>query len=129
MKETMNIPAVGSLVRVRLNNIMGPAMIPPQVDYEDIEGKVVPSFPWLTTQQFCMSGDADIPVRSMDMSTIRNIELLSGSFLKAKSKPEVIEVLGSKGEVYFVTRSGKGLTCSCKGFQFRNACKHVVEVN
>lgn len=124
----MNIPSVGSIVRVRIENMQGPAMIPPQPDYIEFEGKVVPSFKWLTDQQFCLSGDSVIPVRAMDMATIRNIELLSGTFNKVNTKPEVIEVAGSKGEVYFVTRTGKGLTCSCKGFQFRRACKHIVEV-
>ena len=124
----MNIPSVGSMVRVRMSNMQGPAMIPPQPDYVDFEGKVVPSFPWLTEQQFCLSGDAVIPVRSMDMSTIKTIDLLSGSYMNVGTKPKVIEVKGSKGEIYFVTRSSKGMKCTCPGFSFRSTCKHVIGI-
>ena len=39
-----------------------------------------------------------------------------------------IEVKGSKGNSYFVTKQGSRYVCSCPGFQFRGRCKHAAEV-
>ena len=38
------------------------------------------------------------------------------------------EVQGSKGAVYVVEQTENGLTCSCSGFRFRGACRHVKEI-
>jgi hypothetical protein len=37
-------------------------------------------------------------------------------------------VKGSKGDEYRVTESGGMFSCSCTGFKFRGACKHVKAV-
>lgn len=54
------------------------------------------------------------------------------SFVKAdvkmfsvKIKSTLIEVKGSKGNSYFIDPEAK--TCTCPGFTFRGACKHVKE--
>lgn len=44
---------------------------------------------------------------------------------KIKVKSSLIEVKGSKGNSYFVDPEAK--TCTCPGFTFRGACKHVKE--
>jgi hypothetical protein len=43
-----------------------------------------------------------------------------------KIKSTLIEVKGSKGNSYFVDAETK--TCTCPGFTFRGACKHVKEI-
>jgi hypothetical protein len=40
-----------------------------------------------------------------------------------KSDTNVIEVMGSKGEVYQVNKAD--WSCTCKGWSFRGTCKHV----
>ena len=44
------------------------------------------------------------------------------------SKDRVWEVAGSKGATYTVTEVSGKRTCTCAGFQFRHACKHINEV-
>ena len=45
------------------------------------------------------------------------------------SEPDsrVIEVLGSKGEKYYLSDEGQGRVCTCPGYRFRGTCKHVAE--
>ena len=47
-----------------------------------------------------------------------------------EEEPEgrVIDVTGSKGDVYKVTELNGNLSCSCSGFKFRGDCRHVKSV-
>jgi SWIM zinc finger len=45
---------------------------------------------------------------------------------KVKQASNLIEIKGSKGNSYFVDPDEK--TCTCPGFTFRGACKHITEV-
>jgi hypothetical protein len=45
---------------------------------------------------------------------------------KAKAESSLVEVKGSKGNSYWVDPEAK--TCTCPGFTFRGACKHIAEV-
>ena len=40
----------------------------------------------------------------------------------------VIEVQGSKGDVYKVTELNGNYSCTCSGFRFRGDCKHAKSV-
>lgn len=46
-------------------------------------------------------------------------------FKKVKHESTKIRVAGSKGQVYYVDPEAH--TCTCPGFTFRGACKHVAE--
>jgi hypothetical protein len=37
-------------------------------------------------------------------------------------------VTGSKGDQYIVEKTENGFVCTCSGFKFRGACKHVKEI-
>jgi hypothetical protein len=45
---------------------------------------------------------------------------------KVKEKVTVIKVFGSKGQVYSIDTEDK--TCTCPGYTFRGACKHLTEL-
>lgn len=40
----------------------------------------------------------------------------------------VIEVRGSKGDIYKVTELNGNWSCTCSGFRFRGECKHIREL-
>jgi len=40
----------------------------------------------------------------------------------------VIEVRGSKGDIYKVTELNGNYSCTCSGFRFRGECKHIKEL-
>ena len=46
-------------------------------------------------------------------------------FKEQKNESTRIAVTGSKGQVYYVDPEAH--TCTCPGFQFRGACKHMAE--
>lgn len=48
-----------------------------------------------------------------------------------EQEPEgrVIEVRGSKGDIYRVTEVNGNYSCTCSGFKFRGDCKHIKGVS
>jgi len=125
----MRIPKVGSVIRVRTQYSQGPRMIPPQSDHTIHEGKVLPPYKWLNSHQFCLSGDADWPIRVINMNYVDKIDIINGDFLEVDTGVKVWEVAGSKGNKYVVTRNKSGWNCTCPGFSFRRQCKHVSELS
>ena len=49
--------------------------------------------------------------------------------VQAEPDAKTIEVLGSKGETYYLTNEGNGWLCTCPGFTFRGNCKHTKELD
>ncbi len=45
---------------------------------------------------------------------------------RVKPKSNLIEVAGSKGNIYFIDVVDK--TCTCPGFGFRGRCRHIDQV-
>ena len=41
---------------------------------------------------------------------------------------EVVEVKGSKGQTYYLSREGMGWVCTCPGFNFHGKCRHLKEI-
>ena len=62
----------------------------------------------------------------------RKFAVNSVQFKTELKEPEpegrVIEVRGSKGDIYQVTELNGNLSCTCSGFRFRGDCKHIKEL-
>jgi uncharacterized Zn finger protein len=56
----------------------------------------------------------------------RKFEKVDAKQFKVKTESTQIEVKGSKGNSYFIDPEAK--TCTCPGYTFRGACKHIGEV-
>jgi uncharacterized Zn finger protein len=56
----------------------------------------------------------------------RQFEKVDTNQFKAKVESALIAVEGSKGKTYYVDPEAK--TCTCPGYTFRGACKHVVDI-
>jgi hypothetical protein len=56
----------------------------------------------------------------------RNFTMLFEKFADPAARTWAI--LGSKGNNYTVVQTHSGYSCSCSGFKFRGACKHVESV-
>ena len=54
------------------------------------------------------------------------VALNPNPFKVIKEKDTIIKVSGSKGAVYSIDTEDK--TCTCPGFMFRGACKHLTEL-
>jgi len=124
------IPTVGSTGLIMMSYPFGSSMIPPRHTTEYYTGEVLPSYKWMTDSQFCLSGYGDTPVRVIDISTVEQIRLINGFFRPVTVSLKTVKVAGSKSGVFYTVTGNRGVyTCSCPGFQFRRACKHIVEVS
>jgi hypothetical protein len=68
------------------------------------------------------------PIKGFSRSYRKFVELKGAEdpFNAVEVKSELIEVKGSKGNTYFVDPESH--TCTCPGFTFRGACKHIEEL-
>jgi hypothetical protein len=86
--------------------------------YEGDEVKVK----WCKPEEIAISTDLkDFPFRIVQRKNIIEMDGKPYSFEVKEKKEEVRLVQGSNGKVYEVTSH----SCTCPGFSFRGACKHV----
>lgn len=125
---SVNIPVVGSDIEVVVSNRFGEAQIPPGPKTFTYVGKVVAPYKWLDDRQFCMTGSAEWPTRVIHTNNIVHLRVIKGKTKKVNTDVEIFKVKGSRGNDYTVTKSSRGWTCTCTGFEFRRSCRHVAEL-
>ena len=82
--------------------------------------KAVAYIKWDETEPFYFKNPLRIDKRG------RKFVKADAGLFKVKVQSSLIEVKGSKGNSYFVDPDAK--TCTCPGFTFRGACKHITEL-
>ena len=126
--HTIEVPEVGSDISVELDNTIGRGQIPPGPATVTFSGKVLPSYKWLSDREFCVTGDEQMPVRVINMRSVRSLNMISGQTRTVNTQDQVFTVKGSRGDTYVVTKNSKGWACTCRGFEFRKSCRHIAEM-
>ena len=126
---SIEIPAVGSEVEVVMANPFGAAQIPPGPKTLTYRGQVVSPYKWLDDRQFCITGDKDWPIRVIHSRRIDDLKVITGTVHKINTDVETFRVQGSRGNSYTVTKSARGWSCTCPGFEFRRNCRHIAELS
>ena len=104
----------------------------PEFNY--YEGKVLYE-KWFEAGEVGLTTDQPhFPFRRLRMERIVEIngkksKFSAKSLSTSKDGPErTITIKGSTGSLYQVQIGGsRGPSCSCKGYQFRRSCRHIVE--
>ena len=63
------------------------------------------------------------PIKGFDKRGRKFVTVTPSPF-KVKAQSNLIKIKGSKGNEYTIDPEAK--TCTCPGFQFRGACKHLA---
>lgn len=125
------LPKIGTTITatMRQDNEMYLVWQPETVDYT---GTIVPSFPWMNSDQFCMTtGLINYPVRTLRLS---HVEKMVDSFGKQStismpkiSVPTHWTVQGSKGDTYVVNRTNDRWACTCIAGPYGKICRHIKQ--
>lgn len=94
----------------------------PNHDYLLDGDRVVAYRPWGTAEIRVLKGTIKIDRRGRKFEKLADNPFAA---LTTKRESVVLEVKGSKGNSYFVNKD-EG-TCTCPGFTFRGACRHLKE--
>jgi len=125
-KQTMQVPAVNSQIRVRVRNNSFHLYIPPVPEYTVYEGTVVKPYPWLSASEIALAtANPNFPISVINLASVDGVELIAGQLSTVDAQNRSITVDGSRGKQYTVTRAGAKITCTCEGFTFRKSCKHL----
>ena len=129
----MNIPKVGSNIRVEVKNLSAmlsnPVLFPNEPRTKTFEGVVVERDKHDDPNSFCMTtGDAGFPVRSVMLKHVVSMNGASVDY-KAQTSVRTVQVEGSKGNIYTVVINGDKAKCTCPQNTYRHQiCKHIKQV-
>jgi len=123
-------PKVGSKVRVTSRYKDNYIHATSEFIDHTIEGVVVPNHKLTRPNTFAMRVSCpNVPNREVALSNVVDLKYLDGTVAtkgKVSTEVKTLEVKGSKGATYIVIKEGNKVSCTCTGFQFRKACKHLA---
>jgi hypothetical protein len=125
----MNL-AVGSEVTIKVENVMWPrraAYAFPISEFNTYTGTIVHE-KWFGPDQIGLTTGqkTGFTFRVIEKKRIVEVNGKKSAVQTPKKSPILqIEVAGSKGSVYQVVQDHNGTSCTCPGYKFRGACKHL----
>ena len=127
----------GQFVKIKVENVMWPyrdRYAFPQPEFNYYEGNILYEKWFKPNEVGLTTGDPRLPFRRIQKERIVEVNGEESKFAQQSlSAPEdseqrTISVKGSTGSLYEVQIGGsRGSSCSCKGYQFRRSCRHIVE--
>ena len=125
--KTFEIPAIGSVVtlttKYRESYIFSPNEWRLRT-YADVQ--VLKPERWFKPTDFKISSDDPTqPFRVIGISHVSDI--VNGNIAQLGSQNQVVQVEGSKPGIEYevVIRDGDAVSCTCKGYSFRQRCRHL----
>ena len=127
MSLQFSAPTIGSKVTVTIRTKNDFIFRTSEFEDQVYEGTVVKNFPWQQPNTFALTGNINIPIRVIELKDVFDLESNGavGTKEEIDNTTQAVEVKGSKGEMYTVTKFGNKYSCTCVGFQFRKKCKHI----
>lgn len=128
--DTVNIPEVGSVVRVTTRHQNHYYYTYKEQPYVDVtyEGTVLPNERWIKPGSFYMTGNEQfVRTRVIAMKNVVRMEIVKGKTVKSNVRAFRVKSSNKKSE-YLVTVVGKKVECNCPGFTYRHKCKHSAAV-
>lgn len=128
----MDLLTVGNKVTIKVENILWPKrhLYAPgvvQSEYNVYTGTIMRE-KWFDADEIGITtGIPDFPFRRINRERIVEVNGATVEYVKPAETPKVsIEVKGSKGDTYIVTKESGKSSCTCPGFSFRRTCKHLA---
>ena len=78
---------------------------------------------WAGAHELAIRTNDSVGLRIIQRRNIREIDGQAYEYTEGVTQALAKTVQGSRGDVYTVTAT----TCTCPGYQFRRACRHVRE--
>lgn len=104
----------------------------PGLNPRTVTGAVLARPKWLQPNEIVISNPNDLDgLTVINLGRVIDLQDAQGRKIAIKladTDDREWTVQGSKGSVYRVVRRGGAIKCSCPGFQFRGACRHIQEV-
>jgi len=88
-----------------------------------IVGKLVPNPYWVGED--CVTIDTGESFNPLRIVKKEDVAFGLNVRLPKKARPKFWSVIGSKGDQYVVINDEGTWTCTCKGFEFHEDCKHI----
>ena len=98
---------------------------------ETFTGTVTPSDAWVDSNHFSMTSELPeykhFPIRMIHLDRVDTLKYEKD--IRPKKEKKVVrathKVTGSSGNTYIVTQEGDVFHCTCPGYKWRKACKHI----
>ncbi len=127
----MDLLQVGNTVTIKVKNILWPSrhLYAPGVvqnEYNIYTGTIMRE-KWFDNDEIGITtGNPDFTFRRIKRERIVSVNDTKVDYVKPVDTAKVtIEVKGSKGDTYIVTKESGKSSCTCPGFSFRRTCKHL----